>query len=275
MFTFTPNDLALYLDRLGLPEAPPATADGLATLQHAHLGAIPFENIDPFLGRVPDLSPEALTKKLLQDRRGGYCYEQNSLFGAALAACGFTARRALCRVRQRRPFPGARSHLAWLVMLDDGTRLADTGFGGPAPRAPLRLAAGEQRVANGSYRLTRDESLDEHVLERRGPDGWEPLYSFDGAHVTDEEVAAANHVAATWENSVFPGNLLIAGMDGATRLGLFNRALTEDGPDGLRKSVLASPDDLSALFARLGLNAGPDMTARIWARLAEAPVAGG
>lgn len=265
--------LSLYLDRLGLTDVPGATPAGLATLQHAHLGHIPFEGIEPFLGIVPDLAPDALIRKLLHDGRGGYCYEQNTLFGAALQACGFDARRALCRVRQRNPVPGARSHLAWLVDTGGETWLADTGFGGPGAREPLRVSRDEQTASNGRYRLTRDDVHGEDVLERLGPDGWGPLYSFDGAGVTDGEVDAANYVAATWTQSVFPGNLMLAGFDGDTRLGLFNRALTEDGPDGIRKSTLETEADLAALFDRLDLRAGPDLTGRVWSRLTQGPEA--
>lgn len=101
-----PFDLAAYLARLGLA-APAATAAGLAGLQQAQLRAIAFENLDPLLGRLPDLAPDALMRKLVAGRRGGYCFELNGLFGAALA-----------RVRNGAPEGGARTHLAWIVTIE-------------------------------------------------------------------------------------------------------------------------------------------------------------
>src|SRR5690606_16267355 len=84
-------DPEAYLARLAI-DAPKPGADGLAALQEAQLSAIAFENLDPLTGRVPDLDPQALADKLLARRRGGYCFELNSLFGRALSAFGFKAR---------------------------------------------------------------------------------------------------------------------------------------------------------------------------------------
>lgn len=259
---------ARYLARIGLDDPVPATPEGLARLQAAQLDTIPFEGIDPFLGLTPRLETKALLAKIVDQGRGGYCYELNTALGIGLAAAGLPARRLLARVRLRNPAPGPRSHMAWLVDAGGRTWLADAGFGGPAPRAPLPLAPGEHAAPNGRYRFTADAATGERVLERHEPDGWAPLYSFDGAHVTEAEVEAANHVSATWDRSPFTSNLMLAGWDGPVRIGLFNRGLTEDGPAGAQRRELATADDLAALFARLRLRVDTDLTARLWERLA-------
>jgi len=87
-----------YLARIGLDRID-ASADGLDALVKAQMASIPFENIEPLLGTVPDLSPQALWRKLVTERRGGYCMEQNALLGEALDALGFAARPFLGRVR--------------------------------------------------------------------------------------------------------------------------------------------------------------------------------
>ncbi|MAQ82917.1 MAG: arylamine N-acetyltransferase [Maritimibacter sp.] len=263
----TDTDLARYCARLGLDTLPPATPEGLARLQSAQLGSLPFEGIEPFLGHTPSLAPSDIAAKILHRGRGGYCYELNTLFGAAMTAAGFDARRALARVLQRNPEPGARSHLAWIVRIGDSRWLADTGFGGPGARTPIEIRPGEQAAANGTYRMTRNETLGEDVLERLTSDGWQKLYSFDGASVTDAEVEAANHVAATWRNSVFPWNLMVAGFDGDTRIGVFNRNLTEETPDALSRHDIADAAALGRVFDRIGLQAAPDLLDRVWQRL--------
>lgn len=131
-------DLSTYLARIELPAAAcPPTLAGLARLQHAQMSAIPFENLDPYLGAVPDLAPEAVWQKLVVARRGGYCFELNQLFGRALTELGFQVRPVLGRVRMGAPVASTRAHLAWIATVDGADYLVDTGFGGPGAIAPL------------------------------------------------------------------------------------------------------------------------------------------
>ena len=83
-------DLAGYFDRVGYPGPAEATVETLHALVAAHNRSIPFENLDPLMGiPVDDLSPAALTDKLVDRRRGGYCYEHNGLMAYVLAQLGF------------------------------------------------------------------------------------------------------------------------------------------------------------------------------------------
>ncbi|SCD82766.1 N-acetyltransferase, partial [Streptomyces sp. SolWspMP-sol7th] len=129
-------DLAAYLGRLGIGAAPSALPPTLATLrtvQRAQLLAIPFENLDPVRGIVPALEVPALEDKLVRRRRGGYCFELNGLLSAALAALGFTVRplagRVVLGVGDEGWASRPATHLALAVDTEEGTHLADAGFG--------------------------------------------------------------------------------------------------------------------------------------------------
>ncbi len=76
-------DLDAYLYRIGAPRDPT-----LAELHRAHVTAIPFENLDPQAGIPVALEPEALQRKIVDERRGGYCFEHNLLFTLALRELG-------------------------------------------------------------------------------------------------------------------------------------------------------------------------------------------
>ena len=92
-------DLGGYFDRIDYRGAAEPNLQVLRDLMTAHTRSIPFENLDPLMGvPVDDLSPEALTDKLVHRRRGGYCYEQNGLMGHVLAEIGFRVRRLAGRV---------------------------------------------------------------------------------------------------------------------------------------------------------------------------------
>ena len=74
-------DLDAYLARIGLSGQP-----ALAEVHRAHVTSIPFENLDPRRGIPVSLAPENLERKLVDARRGGYCFEQNLLLATALEA---------------------------------------------------------------------------------------------------------------------------------------------------------------------------------------------
>jgi N-hydroxyarylamine O-acetyltransferase len=124
-------DLSAYLERITLKTAPTADIDGLAQIQRAHRLTIPFENLDVKLGRGISLDPVHVFDKLVTRRRGGYCFEQNSLFLRALHAIGFEARPLLARVWMMAP-DGVppRTHTLNLVRIDGKDWIADAGFGG-------------------------------------------------------------------------------------------------------------------------------------------------
>ncbi|WP_299473800.1 arylamine N-acetyltransferase [uncultured Roseibium sp.] len=202
-----PFDLATYLNRIGL-ETRTADLNGLKRLQTAQIGAIPFENVLPFLGKVPDLDPESLWQKLVLENCGGYCFEVNTLLGEALDALGFPNRQVLARVRMGEEEGGARTHLAFVVPLEGDEWLVDAGFGGQAPAEPVKLSANEeQQIRDQVYRIRFEGSSGEHVLERKTEEGWFPLYGFDRVAVRQADIDASNFVCAASPQQSFAGSM--------------------------------------------------------------------
>jgi len=261
-------DLTAYLDRIGIAPVP-VTLQGLQELQRAQLRAIPFESFEPYLGRLPDLDMNALQAKIVRGGRGGYCFELNALLGAALEALGFSVRRSLARVRKGLPKGGPRSHLMMQVTLNEGLFLADAGYGGPGALLPLRLdAEAEQEAPNGTYRVWRDDATGETVIDKRTEQGWFPLFGFDDAHVGEMDVGAANYICTHWDAMPFPNHLMLAGFDGDTRIGAFDRAVTREGPAGVEKSEISDFREFARLVTEeLALNVDDDTLRRAWQRL--------
>jgi N-hydroxyarylamine O-acetyltransferase len=264
--------LPAYLDRLGLTDVPEGLA-GLRAVQEAHMRAIPFENLDPLLGRVPRLDPGSLSEKLVARARGGYCFEHNGLFGRALEALGYAPRTLLARVRNGAPQGGARTHQAFEVVADDARWLADTGFGGHGALHPVAFDdPGPQVLPNGAYRVVRDESAGETVLERRAGADWISLYGFDGLPAREIDIEAANFLCARWESAPFTANLMLAlhGADG--RRAMFNRAFTLGMPPDTETRVIDSPAEFAdVLRDEFRLDVTDAEIAEIWARIETAP----
>src|SRR5690242_1086910 len=152
-------DVAAYFDRIGYRGPADPTIDTVRALVAAHNRSIPFENLDPLLGTpVVDLSAAALADKLVNRRRGGYCYEHNGLMGYVLDELGFGVQRFAGRVvwmRPDGPLP-AQTHQVLSVTVPDvaGPLLVDVGFGGQTLTSPIWLEAGPvQHTRHEPYRL--------------------------------------------------------------------------------------------------------------------------
>jgi N-hydroxyarylamine O-acetyltransferase len=247
-------DLDAYLARVGLEGRPVTTPRGLRLLHRAHATAIPFENLDILLGRPIRLDLDALQEKLVRRRRGGYCYEQNLLFGAALERLGFGVTRLAARVHLGAARVAPRTHMTLRVEASGTDWLADVGFGGEGLLDPLPLADGAVTAQAGwNHALDRDPERG-WVLRSLHPDGWFDLYSFttEPQHRVDYEVA--NHYVSTHPRSPFVTQLVVQRSTPDLRLALCGLRLVEARPDGTESATDLPIDALApTLTERLGI----------------------
>ena len=217
-------DLDAYISRIELPALPTRDAAGLSRLQWQHRLRIPFENLDVRLGRGIAIDSAAVAAKLVDARRGGYCFEHNRLFLDALAALGFEARPLLARVWLGATAVPPLTHTLALVTIDGGRWIADAGFGGSyTPILPLadgaeatapdgarfRLVRDDPRAGDGGWMLLRDG--DSATTDGRGTgDGWRPQYSFTLDMVHDSDLAMGNHWSATAAASRFVNHNVVS-----------------------------------------------------------------
>ena len=200
-----------YLARIGYTGSTAPTLETLAALQRHHISAIPFETLAMILREPVRLDLPALQDKILDRRRGGYCFELNLLFLNLLRALGFDAHGLTGRVVMNAPpnVVPARTHVLILVTIGGKRYIADVGFGGMTPTAPLHLDTEEnQETPNEPYRLVR--SGETYALTARVDDDWGTLHLFDLARPADIDFEVGNWYVSTHPASPFRGRLLVA-----------------------------------------------------------------
>jgi N-hydroxyarylamine O-acetyltransferase len=250
-------DLAAYFQRIGYQGPYEATFAVLSALTEAHTSAIAFENLDVLLERPISLEPEALFQKLVTDRRGGYCFEQNGLFLAVLRELGFQVAPISARVRLQRPrdFTPPRTHMFLRVELNGESWLTDVGVGGLSLTAPLRLVTDvEQRTPHEARRIVQEGARLFHQV--RFGAAWEDVCEF-----TLEEMPLIDREVANWYTSAHPAshfkNRLIAARAApeGERLTLLNDEFSRRDRFGVATTRrIASPDELlSVLLEQFGL----------------------
>ena len=246
-------DLDAYLARIGYDGPREPTLAVLRSLHALHPDAIPFENLTPLMDDpAPALGLDALQAKLVTGGRGGYCYEQNGLFQAALQALGFAVVPLAARVRwgaaedaPLRP----RTHMLLLVKLAEGDYLADVGFGGAVMTGPIRLTTDiPQPTPHERFRLQPMQD-GVHELQIELGDAWRALYRFD---LTPQ--LAANYEPMNWFTAKHPAspfivNLTAARAGPAVRTTLANTRLTIRRPGRpAEERTLTSLDEVKTVL---------------------------
>ena len=237
-------DVLAYLARIGIGSPPRPDRDSLEALLRAHVCAVPFENLDVQFGRPLTTSVDEAYDKIVGRGRGGWCYEQNGLFGWALGELGFEVTRLAGAVRADMA-DDARlgNHLALAVQCpgDDSMWLADVGFGG-SHFAPLGFEA--QTVRHEPFELTfeRLPSGRWRYTERH----FDSAFSYDFSKIPADEAALAAKCAALQSapESGFVLNLVVQRRAPTTHLSLRGRVLAEKSRGGETKRRIDSADEL-------------------------------
>jgi len=204
-------DLDAYFQRIGFAAAPEPSLTTLRELHRLHPNAIPFENLSTLIGDPVPLDLPALQRKLVVERRGGYCFEQNRLFAAVLGSIGFDVTALAARVVWNRVDPalGPRTHMVLLVEVGGETHLCDVGFGGLTLTGPLLLETDvEQVTPHETFRLARRDG--DFLVEASVRGDWRALYRFDLQVQLPIDFDVLNHFVATHPDSPFRSTLMAA-----------------------------------------------------------------
>jgi N-hydroxyarylamine O-acetyltransferase len=244
-------DLEAYLCRIGYEEGREPNLATLNALHRRHASTIPYENIDPFLSRQVSLDLTSIHQKLIAHRRGGYCFEQNTIFKAALEALGFDIVGLIARVTlfpSPDGLPPPPTHMVIQVTLPEGTFIADVGFGGFSMMYPLRLVPDvEQTIGDAVYRIRFSNGA--HDVEVRTNSEWRPCYRFTLQPAFANDYLVSNWYTATFPDSFFRHNLMAERLTDEVRYFLLNRRLTQRHADGrVEEQVIDSAEAMSRVL---------------------------
>ncbi|TDV52025.1 arylamine N-acetyltransferase family protein [Actinophytocola oryzae] len=262
-------DLDAYLARIGYDGSLEPTPETLSALHLAHISRIPFSTIEALIAPPLPLDLKRIQQKLVHDRQGGYCVEQNLMFATVLEALGFSVTMLAAKVRSGspdpRPRPVPRPHLLLSVSFGDRSFLADVGFGGDGLMLPLPFAVGEPADQFGwQFRLVAEEH--EYVLQNRQQDQWSDLYSFSLLPQSPTDLVLMHHFCSThpksallnifWTQRAEDGVRWTFWMDWATESG--EGLLVRQGPEGEPERTRVPRDEQAAVLAeKLSLHLPP------------------
>jgi N-hydroxyarylamine O-acetyltransferase len=250
-------DIKAYLERINYHGQTHPDAETLRRLHVAHLLSVPFENLSIHVRQPILLTDEALFTKIIDKKRGGFCYELNGLFAALLRELGFDVTMLSAGVMDAEGgFGPDFDHMALMVKLEQRW-LADVGFG-DSFREPLRLdERGEQAQGGRTYRIIPDGA---HLIlmQREDGDEWKAQYRFTLQPYNYSDYAAMCHYHQTSPQSHFTQRRICTRATDEGRITLSERRLITTSQSGARQErVLMSDEEYEAILRE---HFGVDMT---------------
>ena len=191
-----------YLRKIGVTATLDRTVETLRRLHLAHRETFLFDNLAIQRGGRISLAIPDIERKFLDEGGGGYCFEHNTLFAAALGDLGFPRTSLLARVRTGLPERWVRTHMVLRVRIDGDPWLVDVGFGGLGLLEPIPLRDGAVSDQGGLRYALRREGI-AWVLSMRDRAGGNDLYEFIEDPQTAADIEVANHYTSTHPSSIF------------------------------------------------------------------------
>lgn len=255
--------LSAYLQRIGYDGPVAPTRECLTGVHRAHALSIPYENLDIQIGRPVRCDINRIVEKIVMRRRGGWCYEMNTLLAHALQAIGFDVRLVTGGIhRFERGDAALGNHILVLVYLDR-TYIADLGLGDglrePLPlvegtHAQGRLSFGLRRLADGYWRFTNHAGA--HPVS----------FDFSEDPVDPAALEARNRELQTSPDSIFVQNLIIQQMRPETLVCLTGLIFQEKFAEAAGKRMIRDAEELESLVSGVfGLH-DPE-TRHVWPRV--------
>jgi N-hydroxyarylamine O-acetyltransferase len=242
--------IANYLKRIGYNGDIRVDYNTLRQLHVGHSLNIPFENLDCILRKPVSLETTDLYHKIVVQKRGGYCFELNGLFGLLLKTLGFKVDNLMGRVC-RGDFL-ARCHHLLIVEIDDKRWLVDVGFGGNGLIAPMPLEIErEERQYSETFRLAHNQEQG-YILQHRLHNEYQNLYSFTLEESLFHDYIVANYYTSTSPNSFFTKFPICTKPTELGRITLMDSEFSQrEHGETVMRNVLDSDDEYRGLLIRI------------------------
>lgn len=201
---YTDAQIKAYFDRINFTGGIEQSVNNLREIHRLHLRSIPYENLD-LLNNVPlSLAPEDLFRKIITNKRGGYCFELQGLFGHLLKSLGYSVAQYAGRFMDEPGHVQMRRHRILVVSLNGWKYVCDVGVRSESPRIPLELVEGKVQSDNISkYRFEKDTFYGWVLMQKELNKDWKPLLGFTEEPQIDDDFVMPSFYCEKHSDSTF------------------------------------------------------------------------
>jgi N-hydroxyarylamine O-acetyltransferase len=243
----TDNFVKQYLQRINYTDSLEPTVNTLHQLQLAHLYSVPFENLSIHLQQPIQLNDSSLADKIIQQNRGGFCYELNGLFSLLLQHLGFKVTLLSAQVaREDGTFGREFGHLTLLVKNSDNW-LVDVGFG-DSFIYPLKLESNIESIQREQrYKLVNHA---EYWTLYQYKTYWKPQYRFQLLPRKLADFQTVCDYNQTNPQSIFKQRLICTKATPTGRVTLSDRKFIVHQTDQRNEQILETPREYQHILRK-------------------------
>jgi N-hydroxyarylamine O-acetyltransferase len=256
-----------YIRALDLQRGDPDLAF-LSEITRRHAAQFAFSSVGPMLGDNLPLDIESLYRRIVEKRRGGYCFEQNGLLYAMLEQLGFNVSLYLGRVIYNQDIHPGLTHRITLVEIEGKRYVADVGFGPLGPQRPVRLS-GEESLEN--FRVFRivERHPGEFHMQTLQQEGFYSLYRFELARYGPADCEVGHFYSHKHPSATFVNHLVVSRILDDEVRSLRNREFRVITASGEHRQVIADSAQLREILeTRFGVQVDENESQRLFARTA-------
>lgn len=261
-------DIDKYLARIGFTGDCTPSVELLYKLHALHVGAIAFENINPYIGVMATLAPDELYSRIIEQLKGGGCYELNGLFHELLLALKFSATLLPAKLYKGGSVDSASLHAVIAVVLQGKTWYVDPGYGEDGIVFPLEMTPDiPQKQLSYFYRFTKHQ--DKVIFSRsKTAKKWTDLLLVDQTPVALSYFDERAHYHQTNTNSWFKNNFTCSLLSESSQKILLNTKFTCSSPSKRTTTYLKTEDDLfDILVHTFGISVSKETAKLIFSKL--------
>lgn len=189
---YTKEQLVKIFERIGLiyDESKTVDSEMISQIQWGFQQNVPYENLDIIRNIPLSLDYNDLYEKIVDNHRGGYCFEINGFLGEVYRSLGCEVTEYMARYLRGETEIPMRRHRVLGVTGTDGVKLiCDAGIGQSAFRFPLEMREGFVAEQFGEIYKVEKEPFLGWIISDFHKGKWRKFYAF-----TEEEQLNIDYV---------------------------------------------------------------------------------
>jgi len=198
-----------YLKIIGVKDKPKNISD-INFLIKKHLQSLHFCNFPVLLGQEVSLELEAIVEKIVEQKKGGYCFEHNKLLYEALKYFGFEVEAPFARVLNNQKIEVPKTHRFTLLTMGGERYIVDADFSFMSPNSAIKFGDKPTKTIFERDYIVKELDADNFELVLMRKEGPYILYSFDLTKHNERDFEMGHFYSSKHKDAVFVNNLVLS-----------------------------------------------------------------
>lgn len=239
----------------------------LSDLVTRHVATFAFSSVGCQLGDDLPLDFESLYQRIIIERRGGYCFEQNGLLFEILEELGFSPKLFLGRVIHNKDTHPGLTHRITMIEYEGGQYVLDVGFGFLGPSLPIPMSGVESNDGRRTFRIAESCSGEYRMQVLKDGDFYS-LYRFELARYGQADCELGHFFSHRHPEANFVNHLVVSLIGGNETRSLVDLKYWIIGQSSTQSQDISSPEELRhILVSEFGVQITEDESRQLYEKL--------